>query len=616
MIAVDGSRSMVERARAELPERVDVREADLLELELDAPVDAVLSTATFHWILDHPRLFARLHAALQAGGPARRAVRRRRQRRGGEAGRAGRGAGAAYAEHLRAGHRWQFATPEDTGAGCRRRVHRRLVLALARRCRPRRPGGLSARDLPGLVPRAAARGAAPGLRGGGARAAQGPARHPLRPAEHPRPARLRRNTRGVRDALIARCLDALPALLEDLVARTGDRAVAADVAAEAVAAVLAADDPERSLAVTADEVLARAQRRGEVPDAARRRMGMPPLDLSEAALGALPAPPEDGPAARPLLLAAGGPESDDLLADLAAQARAARHRPARRRVPLLAGAALVLVGVAAAVALAGGSDPAAPAAHAGDCPQLLSARLDRRVPALGAARVVPLPARARAVLDQRSWPVDHVQDGQAQLLSAEGELRFWACPSCRRAAAAHPRTARACSRPPRAVTRTRTGLGRSPADASRHPGGSSAGRPRHRRPGLQRDPRAPRRRVTGVPALGGVVATRVPQLPGFGGITEYQPQILPRVAVVDATGGDHDAVAGLLDDLREWGYPTALRVARGDPSLAPPEIRWRAGLTDRASAERLARHFGTSAVRRVADDHTGGAPLILVAGVG
>ena len=83
--------------------------------------------------------------------------------------------------------------------------------------------------------------------------------------------------RSDRDALIARSLGELPALLEDLVARTGDRAVAADVAAEAVAAVLAADDPGRSLALTADEVLARAQRRGEVPDAARRRMGMPPL---------------------------------------------------------------------------------------------------------------------------------------------------------------------------------------------------------------------------------------------------------------------------------------------------------------------------------------------------
>jgi trans-aconitate 2-methyltransferase len=68
VIAVDASPSMVEQARAALPEAVDVRQADLLELELPEPVDAVLSTATFHWIGDHERLFARLFAALRPGG--------------------------------------------------------------------------------------------------------------------------------------------------------------------------------------------------------------------------------------------------------------------------------------------------------------------------------------------------------------------------------------------------------------------------------------------------------------------------------------------------------------------------------------------------------------------
>jgi trans-aconitate 2-methyltransferase len=42
--------------------------ADLTELELDEPVDAVFSNATFHWVLDHDRLFRRLHAALRPGG--------------------------------------------------------------------------------------------------------------------------------------------------------------------------------------------------------------------------------------------------------------------------------------------------------------------------------------------------------------------------------------------------------------------------------------------------------------------------------------------------------------------------------------------------------------------
>ena len=47
---------------------VEVFVADLLELELDEPVDAILSTATFHWIPDHDRLFERLSAALRPGG--------------------------------------------------------------------------------------------------------------------------------------------------------------------------------------------------------------------------------------------------------------------------------------------------------------------------------------------------------------------------------------------------------------------------------------------------------------------------------------------------------------------------------------------------------------------
>lgn len=67
VIAADASQSMVDAARARLPQ-ADVRRIDLLELELEQPVDAILSTATFHWISDHERLFARLHAALCAGG--------------------------------------------------------------------------------------------------------------------------------------------------------------------------------------------------------------------------------------------------------------------------------------------------------------------------------------------------------------------------------------------------------------------------------------------------------------------------------------------------------------------------------------------------------------------
>jgi trans-aconitate 2-methyltransferase len=68
VVAVDGSPAMVEQARERLGDRVDVRVADLLELELDPAVDAILSTATFHWIADHDRLFANLLSVLRPRG--------------------------------------------------------------------------------------------------------------------------------------------------------------------------------------------------------------------------------------------------------------------------------------------------------------------------------------------------------------------------------------------------------------------------------------------------------------------------------------------------------------------------------------------------------------------
>ncbi len=68
VIAVDQSPSMVEAAKQRLGAAADVRVVDLLELELGEPLDAIFSTATFHWIADHDRLFARLRAALRPGG--------------------------------------------------------------------------------------------------------------------------------------------------------------------------------------------------------------------------------------------------------------------------------------------------------------------------------------------------------------------------------------------------------------------------------------------------------------------------------------------------------------------------------------------------------------------
>jgi len=68
VIAVDGSEAMVAKARERLGERADYLVGDLAELMVDDPVDLIFSTATFHWIPDHDRLFERLRAALRPGG--------------------------------------------------------------------------------------------------------------------------------------------------------------------------------------------------------------------------------------------------------------------------------------------------------------------------------------------------------------------------------------------------------------------------------------------------------------------------------------------------------------------------------------------------------------------
>jgi trans-aconitate 2-methyltransferase len=116
VIAVDGSEAMVQTARERLPaDRVTVIHSDLLALSLPEPVDAIVSTATFHWIHDHDALFARMRACLRAGGQFvaqcggagnLSAVRA-----------AGETLGEPFAGHL-AGMppAWNYATPIDTRA--------------------------------------------------------------------------------------------------------------------------------------------------------------------------------------------------------------------------------------------------------------------------------------------------------------------------------------------------------------------------------------------------------------------------------------------------------------------------------------------------------------------
>lgn len=72
VIALDISANMLAEAGEQLMprfgDRVTFVQSDLQEFTLNEPVDAIFSTAAFHWVLDHPRLFASLFRALKAGG--------------------------------------------------------------------------------------------------------------------------------------------------------------------------------------------------------------------------------------------------------------------------------------------------------------------------------------------------------------------------------------------------------------------------------------------------------------------------------------------------------------------------------------------------------------------
>ena len=75
VIAFDRSQNMLDKAREELEprfgDRVRYVQGDLQTIgpaTIGESVDVIFSTATFHWIPDHPRLFAGLFALLRHGG--------------------------------------------------------------------------------------------------------------------------------------------------------------------------------------------------------------------------------------------------------------------------------------------------------------------------------------------------------------------------------------------------------------------------------------------------------------------------------------------------------------------------------------------------------------------
>jgi len=72
VIAIDQSRNMLDAARDYLEprfgNRVSYVQADLLSIPFEREADGIFSTATLHWVMDHPALFARFYAALKPGG--------------------------------------------------------------------------------------------------------------------------------------------------------------------------------------------------------------------------------------------------------------------------------------------------------------------------------------------------------------------------------------------------------------------------------------------------------------------------------------------------------------------------------------------------------------------
>jgi trans-aconitate 2-methyltransferase len=69
VVGLDRSSNMLQQAGALLRGRKFAAvQASLPDLPLDSSVDVVFSTATFHWVLDHPALFAAIHRALRPGG--------------------------------------------------------------------------------------------------------------------------------------------------------------------------------------------------------------------------------------------------------------------------------------------------------------------------------------------------------------------------------------------------------------------------------------------------------------------------------------------------------------------------------------------------------------------
>ena len=68
VVGSDVSPAMVREARKALGRHAPVVQADAVRLPFRPGFDAIFSTATFHWVQDHARLFSEIHRVLVPGG--------------------------------------------------------------------------------------------------------------------------------------------------------------------------------------------------------------------------------------------------------------------------------------------------------------------------------------------------------------------------------------------------------------------------------------------------------------------------------------------------------------------------------------------------------------------
>lgn len=68
VVGLDRSATMLGEARRHFGDRAQFVHADAAALPFRGPFDAVFSTATFHWVPDHERLFGEIYRVLRPGG--------------------------------------------------------------------------------------------------------------------------------------------------------------------------------------------------------------------------------------------------------------------------------------------------------------------------------------------------------------------------------------------------------------------------------------------------------------------------------------------------------------------------------------------------------------------